>query len=102
MKLRVIVMNGQRIVEAEEDGVWKVEAVGKANKLPPGIYNLYLSEQADKRKRYDGIIVHISSSDIYQQTVDLIITHFRADFYQTLPSIGVRKIISYDAQGKVA
>ena len=33
MKLRLIVMNGQRIVETEEDGVWKCIEVGKARKL---------------------------------------------------------------------
>ncbi|GEM_PF-5196009 len=48
MKLRVIVMNGQRIVEIEEDAVWKIQEVGKAGKLRPGIYNLYSSQQVDK------------------------------------------------------
>ena len=101
MKLRLIVMNGQRIVEAEEDGVWKCQEVGKAGKLKPGIYNLYQSKPVDKFKRNDGIIVHVSGSYIYQQTGECIITHLRSDFYQTLPEIGVVKSIAYDAQGKV-
>jgi hypothetical protein len=32
--------------------------------LKPGIYNLYLAEQADKTKRYDGVIVHVDSNHI--------------------------------------
>ena len=101
MKLRVIVMNSQRIVEAEEDGVWKIQEVSKAGRLKPGIYNLYMSEPADKAKRHDGMIVHASSSHIFQQAGDLIIAHLQSDFYQLLPKIGVPKSIVYDAQGKV-
>jgi hypothetical protein len=101
MKLRLIVMNGRRIVETEEDGVWKCQEVGKARKLKPGIYNLYLSQQPDKSRRYDGVIVHASGSYIYQQTGECIITHLRSDFYQTLPEIGAVKSIAYNAQGKV-
>ncbi|MFH0785127.1 MAG: KfrB domain-containing protein [Pseudomonadota bacterium] len=100
MKLRVIVMNGQRIVEAEEDGDWKIQEVGKAGKLKPSIYNLYSSQQADKSKRHDGIIVHSVDSNIYQQVGEIIIMHLLSDFYETLPEIGTNKSIVYDAQGK--
>ncbi len=100
MKLRLIVMNGQRIVETEEDGVWKIQEVGKAGKLKPGIYNLYSSQQADKSKRYDGVIVHSADSYIYQQVGEIIVMHSLSDFYETLPEIGTKKSIVYDAQGK--
>ena len=100
MKLRVIVMNGQRIVETEEDGGWKIQEVGKAGKLKPGIYNLYSSQQADKLKRYDGVILHSAGSYIYQQVGEIIVMHSQSDFYKTLPEIGTKKSIIYDAQGK--
>ena len=100
MKLRLIVMNGQRIVETEEDGVWKIQEVGKAGKLKPGIYNLYSSQQADKSKRHDGVIVHSADSYIYQQVGEIIVMHSLSDFYETLPEIGTKKSIVYDAQGK--
>lgn len=100
MKLRVIVMNGQRIVETEEDGVWKIQEVSKAGKLRPSIYNLYSSQQADKSKRYSGVIVHSEGSCIYQQTGELIVMHSQSDFYKALPEIGTTKSIVYDAQGK--
>ena len=101
MKLRLIVMNGQRIVETEEDGVWKCQEVGKAGKLKPGIYNLYLSQQPDKSKCYGGVIVHSSDSYIYQKVGEIFIIHSRSDFYDTLPEIGTQKSIIYDAFGKV-
>jgi hypothetical protein len=93
-------MNGQRIVEAEEDGAWKIQEVGKARKLKPGIYNLYSSQQADKSKRYSGIIVHSAGSCIYQQAGEIIVMHSQSDFYKALPEIGTTKSIVYDAQGK--
>ncbi|MFH0785164.1 MAG: KfrB domain-containing protein [Pseudomonadota bacterium] len=100
MKLRLIVMNGQRIVETEEDGDWKIQEVGKAGKLKPGIYNLYSSQQADKSKRYDGVIVHLAGCYIYQQVGEIIVIHSLSDFYETLPEVGTNKSIVYDAQGK--
>ena len=101
MKLRLIVMNGQRIVEIEEDGVWKIQEVGKAGKLKPGIYNLFSAQQADKSKRYLGVIVHSADGYIYQQVGEIIVTHSQSDFFETLPEIGTKKSIVYDALGKV-
>jgi hypothetical protein len=100
MKLRLIVMNGQRIVETEENGDWKCQEVGKAGKLKPGIYNLYLSQQPDKSKRYDGIIVHSIHNYIYQQVGEIYVMHSLSDFYETFPEIGTKRSIVYDAQGK--
>jgi hypothetical protein len=100
MKLRMIVMNGQRIVETEEDGDWKCQEIGKAGKLKPGIYNLYLSQQADKSKRYTGVITYFSENYIYQQTDKNLVMHTRFDFFEMLPEIGTKKSIVYDAQGK--
>ncbi len=100
MKLRLIVMNGQRIVETEEDGVWKIQEVGKAGKLKPGIYNLFSSQQADKSKLHVGVIAHSAGSYLYQHARENIVMHSLSDFYETLPEIGTNKSIVYDAQGK--
>lgn len=100
MKLRLIVMNGQRIVEIEEDGVWKIQEVGKAGKLKPGIYNLFSSQKADKSKRHYGIIVHSTDECIYQQEGEIYVMHLLSDFHDTLPEIGIKKSFTYDAQGK--
>ncbi|WP_232422343.1 KfrB domain-containing protein [Methylosarcina fibrata] len=55
---------GQRTLQNEQDGAWTNQKVDKAGALKPGIYNLYLAEQADKTKRYDGVIVHVDSNHI--------------------------------------
>ena len=102
MKLRLIVMNGQRIVETEEDDTWKCQEVSKAGKLKPGIYNLYMSQQPDKSKRYYGIIVHYTDDYIYQKVDERFICHSRADFGDKLPEIGTKKSIVYDTQGQVS
>jgi hypothetical protein len=100
MKLRMIVMNGQRIIETEEDGAWKCQEVGKAGKLKPGIYNLYLSQHPDKSKRHDGVIIYSTDSYIYQKVGGLFIMHSLSDFHETSPEIGTKRCIVYDAQGK--
>ena len=53
MKERLLVMNGQRIVQAEKDGAWTNQKVDKAGALKPGIYNLYTAQaaEADPRRR---------------------------------------------------
>ena len=100
MKLRLIVLNGQRIVEIEEDGTWKCQEVGKAGKLKPGIYNLYLSQHPDKTKRHDGVIVYSTDSYIFQKVEEIFIMHSLSDFHETSPDIGTNKSIVYDVQGK--
>jgi hypothetical protein len=100
MRLRLIVMNGQRIVETEENGEWKCQEVGKAGKLKPGIYNLDLSQQPDKSKCHDGVIVYSTDSYIYQKVGELFVMHSLSDFYETLPGIGTKMSIVYDVQGK--
>lgn len=99
MKQRLIVMNGQRIVQGEQDGQWQNEKVEKANGVKPGVYNLYLSSQADKTKAYVGNILHTDKSHVYQQVGKSFVVHQYADF-KKVPTVGQTKSISYDEQGK--
>ena len=99
MKQRLLVMNGQRILQSEQEGAWTNQKVDKAGALKPGIYNLYLAEQADKTKRYDGVIVHVDSSHIYQQIEKKFVLHSRNDF-DTVPAIGNVKSVSYNDKGR--
>jgi hypothetical protein len=41
MKQRLLVMNGQKIVQHEQEGRWLNDKVEKAGLVKPGIYNLY-------------------------------------------------------------
>lgn len=99
MKQRLLVMNGQRIVQSEQGGAWTNQKVDKAGELKPGIYNLYTSQPADKSQRHEGVIVHADSNSVFQQVGKQFVMHSRSDF-DKVPDIGSAKSISYDAQGK--
>lgn len=99
MKQRLLVMNGQRIVQSEQGGAWTNQKVDKAGELKPGIYNLYMAQQADKSQRHEGVIVHADSNSVFQQVGKQFVMHSRSDF-DKVPDIGSAKSISYDAQGK--
>ena len=101
MKQRLLVMNGQRIVQGEQEaGQWQNEKVEKANGVKPGLYNLYLATPADKTKAYAGVILHSDKNNVFQQIGKTnFITHSRTDFSK-VPEVGMLKSISYDEQGK--
>ncbi|MDD2739950.1 MAG: conjugal transfer protein TraO [Methylomonas lenta] len=101
MKQRLLVMNGQRIVQGEQEiGQWQNEKVEKANGVKPGLYNLYTSIQADKNKAYTGLILHSDKNNVFQQIgKNNFVTHSRTDFSK-VPDVGLLKNISYDNQGK--
>jgi 2',3'-cyclic-nucleotide 2'-phosphodiesterase (5'-nucleotidase family) len=99
MKQRLLVMNGQRIVQEEIEGAWANQKVDKAGALKPGIYNIYTADKADKSKRYDGVVVHTDNNNVYQQIDKKFVMHSRQDF-DAVPIIGSAKSISYNEQGK--
>ena len=99
MKKRLLVMNGQCIVQKEEDGAWANHKVSKAGELKPGIYNLYLGEPADKKHRHDGVVVHVDGENVTQKVGGSFVSHSRSDFDQ-LPDIGRATSISYNEEGK--
>ncbi|EDP8962555.1 conjugal transfer protein TraO [Salmonella enterica subsp. enterica] len=99
MKHRLLVMNGQRIVQTENEGAWTNQKVDKAGALKPGIYNIYMAQKADKSQRHDGTIVHADSGSIYQQVGKNFVMHARSDF-DKVPEIGSAKSVTYDANGK--
>jgi len=99
MKQRLVVMNGQRILQSEHEGVWKNQKVDKAGELKPGIYNIYMAEKADKSKRYDGVVVHMDNDNVYQKIDKKFVMHSRQDF-DIAPITGSAKSISYNNQGR--
>ena len=95
MKQRLLVMNGQKIVQHEQEGRWQNDKVEKAGLVKPGIYNLYLASQADKTKTHDGVILHVDRDSVFQQVGKSIIKHDRVDFVKA-PAIGSHSSITYD------
>jgi len=99
MKQRLLVMNGQRILQGESDGAWTNQKVDKAGNLKPGIYNIYTAEKVDKSQRYDGVIVYADKNSVYQQIDKKFVMHSRQDF-DIVPYYGSAKSISYNDHGK--
>ena len=100
MKQRLLVMNGQRLVQSEQGGQWNTDKVEKSGSVKPGIYNIYLSSQADKAKANDGVIVHADKDHVYQQVGKNFVMHNREDF-DKLPEIGANTSVKYDGSKAV-
>lgn len=100
MKQRILVMNGQRLVQDEQGGEWKTIKVEKAGTFKPGIYNIYLAVPADKAKTSDGIITYLDTEHIYQQTGKNFVKHDRSNF-EAIPVIGSNTNIRYEASRAV-
>lgn len=99
MKQRILVMNGQRLVQTEQEGQWNTIKVEKAGSLKAGIYNLYRAADADKKQESVGMILHTDNDYVYQQKGREVLRHDRKDF-AVVPDHGTIKSISYDEQSR--
>ncbi len=95
MKQRLLVMNGQRLVQSEKGGEWNTDKVEKAGAVKPGIYPIHLSTQADKAKIHQGPVIHSDKEHVYQQVGRSFVMHDRADF-DKVPEIGANSTIKYE------
>lgn len=94
MKSRVLVMNGQRIIQNEKAGEWANAKVEKAGAVKPGIYNIYLATPADKAKTHDGVVIHSDKESVIQQVGKSFVRHDLAAFPKK-PEVGANVSISY-------
>jgi hypothetical protein len=101
MKQRLLVMNGQRILQTAQDSDWSNQKVDKAGELRPGIYNLSGAIKADRGKAHTGPILHADGATVYQGQGRAIVAHDRTDFGK-VPEIGSTKTISYYEAGKAS
>lgn len=96
MKQRLLVMNGQKLVQNEVDGKWKTVKVTKAPDLKAGIYNIYLAKEAETTNHvYDGLIVHIDKDFFYQKSGSEFIKH-SSKYFLKLPEVGKNITVQYD------
>ena len=96
MKQRLLVMNGQKLVQSENKGQWNTDKVEKAGAVRPGIYAIHLASPADKSRSHDGVLVHADKDHIYQQVGKHFVKHDRSNF-DKLPDIGANVSVNYDA-----
>ncbi len=103
MKQRLLVMNGQKLLQSEQSeqgGQWATTKVDKAGAIKPGIYNIHLAMPADKAKSHDGLVLHLDKEHLYQQVGKVFIRHFIEDFGKA-PETGSIASISYDGDQAV-
>lgn len=105
MKQRILVMNGQKILQNFNDNEWKTAGVIKKAEegIRPGIYNIYLAKKAETdNKVYEGLILYIDKQEglVYQQVNKEFITH-KLELFSSPPSIGKTVSIQYDNYEKL-
>jgi len=100
MKQRVLVMNGQKLIQSENSGQWATDRVEKAGTIKPGIYNIHLSTDADKTKNYEGIVLHADKAYVYQKVGKSFVKHDR-ELFDKVPVIGSDSSIKYDGNKAV-
>ena len=101
MKERIVVMNGQRVVQSEYDNKWVTTKVGKAGQIQPGIYNISAAVPASKDKIHDGVVLHADQAHLYQQVGKTCVRHSVSDFAK-VPGIGAHVAIRYDTEQAIA
>lgn len=94
MKQRVLVMNGQRLLQNEISRTWIVAKVDKAGALRPGIYNIHSASEVNRKEKSAGLILHLDAKSIYQEVGKSIVKH-AISYFEKIPSIGSDVIISY-------
>ncbi|SDH44958.1 KfrB domain-containing protein [Nitrosomonas sp. Nm132] len=105
MKLRLLIMNGQKILQNFNDNEWRTTGlIKKAEEgIKPGIYNIYLAKMAvTNNKGYEGLILFIDKQEglVYQQVNKEFISH-KLELFNSPPPIGKNVSIQYDAQEKL-
>ena len=97
-KPRMIVMNGQKILQTQNN---KWETIGTIKKveegIKPGVYNIYLAKTPSDKNRYEGQIIHIDKENaiFYQQVNKDFIVH-QLSAVDGKPIAGKFMAIQYD------
>jgi KfrB protein len=96
MKQRILVMNGQRLIQKEQEGKWLTEKVEKAPGIKPGIYNIFLSKDAanEETNIFFGMIFHSNKNSFYQKVGKDIIKHDKS-LFDVKPALGKNITIEY-------
>ena len=100
-KLRMVVMNGQKILQTQNNNEW--ETVGTIKKveegIKPGVYNIYLAKTPVDKNQYEGQIIHIDKENavFYQQVNNDYIVH-QLSAVDGKPVAGKDVAIIYDGE----
>lgn len=96
MKQRILVMNGQRLIEnLDENGKWKTIKVSKAESLKGGIYNIFTAKDADNKMGASGILIHTTKDEFFIKTPYGFLKYELTEQIK-LPAIGSNINVSYE------
>ena len=106
MKQRLLVMNGQKILQNFNDNEWRTAGLIKKSEegIKPGIYNIYLAKKAEtENKAYEGLILFIDKQEgvVYQQVRKDFIAH-KLESFSSPPPIGKNVSIQYNNHEKLS
>tara|TARA_R110002073_G_scaffold332871_1_gene519556 strand:+ start:2738 stop:3109 length:372 start_codon:yes stop_codon:yes gene_type:complete len=98
-KQRIIVMNGQKILQTQNNNEWETTgAIKKAEEgIKPGVYNIYLAKEPSDKNQYEGTILLIDKDNgvFYQQIKkDFIVHQLKA--VDIKPVAGKDVVVRYD------
>ena len=100
-KLRMIVMNGQKTLQTQNNNEW--ETTGTIKKvdegIKPGVYNIYLARTFVDKNQYERKIIYIDKENavFYQQVKkDFIVHQLKA--IEGKPVAGKDVVIAYDGE----
>ena len=103
-KQRIIVMNGQKILQTQNNNEWETTgAIKKAEEgIRPGVYNIYLAKEPSDKNEYEGKILLVDKENgvFYQQTKkDFIVHQLKA--VDVKPVAGKDVVVRYDGEKAV-
>ena len=100
-KQRIIVMNGQKILQTQNNNEWETTgAIKKAEEgIKPGIYNIYLAKEPCDKNQYEGQILIIDKDNgiFYQQVRKDFIVH-QLNAVDSKPIAGKDVVVRYDGE----
>jgi hypothetical protein len=100
-KQRIIVMNGQKILQTLVNDIWETTGtIKKAEEgIKPGIYNIYLAKAPSDKDQYEGKILYIDKDNavFYQQVKKDFIMH-KLNAVDSKPVAGKNVVIKYDGE----
>jgi hypothetical protein len=98
---RLVVLNGHKVLQANEGDDWSNVRVEKAPGLRPGLYQLSGAQAADKTVSHAGTLLIAVDGLLYQFTTAGVIVHALADFDQP-PPVGGSGTIAYGADARAS
>ena len=100
-KQRIIVMNGQKILQTQNNNEWETTgAIKKAEEgIRPGVYNIYLAKEPSDKNQYEGTILLVDKDNgvFYQQVKKDFIVH-QLNSVDGKPVAGKDVVVRYDGK----